>query len=77
MAKPRERCFSSKLSATKALKGSMVTLMLESKIHNTPAAIQTEPALGITNNKHELKIAPTKKKGLLLPSFGCQVRSLK
>ena len=77
MANPRERCFSSKLSATKARKGSIVTLILESKIHNTPAAIHIDPALGITNNNAELKIAPTKKKGLLLPNFGCQVRSLK
>jgi hypothetical protein len=30
-----------------------------------------------TNNNAEIKIATTKMKGLLLPNFGCQVRSLK
>ena len=77
MAKPNERCFSFKLSATKALNGSMVILILESKIHKTPAAIHTVGELGITNNNAELKIAPIKKKGRRLPSFGCQVLSLK
>ena len=39
----------------------MVILILESKIHNTPAAIHTVDELGITNNKQELKMAPIKK----------------
>ena len=57
IANPNERCFSFKLSATKALKGSIVMLILESKIHNTPAAIQTVGALGITINNAELRPA--------------------
>ena len=77
MAKPKERCFSFKLSATKALKGSIVILILESRIHNAPAAIHTVGELGIINNKAELKMAPIKKKGRRLPNLGCQVRSLK
>ena len=50
-----------KLSATKALNGSMLIFMQESKIHNNPAAIQTVGELGMKNNAIELRMAPTKK----------------
>ena len=55
----------------------MVILILESKTHNTPAAIHTVGELGITNNNAELRIAPIKKNGRRLPNLGCHVLSLK
>src|SRR3954466_8234523 len=76
IAKPLVRWLSGNLSATNALKGSIAILPEVSSIHNKPAAIQSEPLFGIRNKQIVLNKAPTKKKGLLLPHFGCQVLSL-
>ena len=76
MENPRVLCSSGSLSATKARNGSIEMLIEESNIQSNPAAIHKDELLGIKINAIELKIAPTKKNGLLLPNLGCQVLSL-
>ncbi len=77
VAKPVVLCEGGNLSPTKALKGSIEILIEASSTHNNNAAIQSTLACGIKNNATDESTAPTKKKGLLLPHLGCQVRSLR
>ena len=75
MAKPLLCCFSGNMSTTNARKGSMLTLMLASRIQSKPAAIHNAVELGMNTNAMLLKMAPTKKKGFLRPNL-VQVLSL-
>ena len=59
--KPSVRWSSGSRSATKARKGSMLTLMEASRIQSRPAAIQSAEALGMSSSALELSSAPTRK----------------
>ncbi len=61
IAKPKVRCFSGKLSPTKARKGSIETFIDASIIHKVPAAIHKVGELGIMNKATDDKMAPIKK----------------
>src|ERR1700738_553164 len=61
ITKPTVRWSGFNLSATKARNGSMLMLMLASKIHRKLAAILTLVESGMTNNARLDKSAPTKK----------------
>jgi len=61
MAKPRVCCSCGSRSATKARKGSMLTLMEASRIQSRPAAIQRTEELGIRTRASELRMAPVRK----------------
>ena len=59
------------MSPTKALKGSMDTLMEASMIHNMPAATHNAGELGITINANEARMAPVRKYGRLRKDTRC------
>ena len=82
MENPNVRCSEGSLSATRALKGSMATLMEASMIIRIPAPISSgdirpasEGELGIRNSMREARMAPARKYGRRRPSLH-HVRSL-
>ena len=75
MAKPEVRWAGVSLSPTNARNGSIEILIDASSIHNIPPAIHKVGELGITKRASVANMAPIKKKGLLLPQYGCQVLS--
>ena len=62
ITKPVVRCSSFSLSATNARNGSMLTLMLASRIHSSPAAIHSVPTTsGMTKSAVLASSAPVRK----------------
>ena len=59
--KPTDRCRSGSLSAMKARKGSIVTLIEESSTHMSRAAIQSAEEKGISSRQMLEMMAPIRK----------------
>ena len=59
--KPRVLCLALSLSAIKALNGSILMLILASRIQSKEAANSRDGDVGMKSKAHEAKRAPTKK----------------